>query len=599
MNLEQQILNQIIHNDDYGRAVLPFLKEDYFSDRTSKLIFNIVKDFITKYNNVPTINALRIELDTKPLEADAFEQANDFVTDIAPSQPVDRQWLLDQTEKYCTERAIENALRESILILDDDKRENGEISHVLSDALAVSFDTEIGHGVFADAEARYDKLHSSTVKIPFALDTLNRVTKGGVDKKTLNIIMAGCTHPDTTEVLAKYSHEGIDRIKTMTLRELTVIVDAGTPIHVDSPDGWVRVVEWVNKGLYPEYVVVTESGVQLECNEDHLLKTYHGWESVGILEQLASHNSAPIAIETINGFEPARFKKTDNIIPIFDIVLESDNHQYYTNGIVSHNTNVGKSLMMCDFAASNVLAGMKVLYITCEMAEERIAQRIEANLLDINLDDYDRMPKAWYLKKIEEVKAKTTGEIKIKEYPSNSAHVGNFRHLLHELKLKENFIPDVIYVDYVNIVASERFKPGNTPKHQLVQAVAEELRSLAQRFNVPVFSATQTNRAGFNDSDADITNVAEAWGLPATADWFIIVLQPENMEAMGQFLVKQEKSRYDDKSKMRQFIIGVDKGKMRLFDIDEQPYLAGNANSAPMALPESSKKQNEFFDGVK
>lgn len=574
MNIEQQILSQIVHTEPFARAVLPHLKEEYFADKAAKILFNTIEKFTADYTTIPTIPALQVEIDRSTLDQELHDSVTLFIEAIKPREPVNVEWLTDRTEEYCQERAMDLALREAIQIKSDPKRSAGEIPKIMQDALNVNFDSKIGHNYFADAEERYDKAHSDTAKIPFDLDTFNEATNGGVETKTLNIIMAGCVHPETT-VNVRYDYEMIQHTKTITMYKLKELLELGIDVEVTSPDGYVGVVEFVEKGMYEEYTIETENANYLRCNADHLVKTYYGWETASNLAAINEAKVEWINIETLTGPSLSMCRKTGMMIPIVDIVVDHENHRYYANNIESHNTNVGKSLMMCHFASADVLAGRKVLYITAEMAAEKIAARIDSNLLDISLDLQKDMPKKWFLEKIAGIKAKCGGEIVVREYASNSAHVGHIRHLLQELKQKQGFVPEVIYVDYLNIMACQRYKASAVPKHQYVQAIAEELRGLGQEMDVPVWSATQTNRAGMTSSDAEMTDVAESWGLPGTVDWFLIVIQPEELAELGQFLCKQEKSRYSNKDKMRKFLIGVDKDKQKLYDLDKQPNLSG------------------------
>lgn len=574
MNIEQQILSQIVHTEPFARAVLPHLKEEYFADKAAKILFNTIEKFTADYTTIPTIPALQVEIDRSTLDQELHDSVTLFIEAIKPREPVNVEWLTDRTEEYCQERAMDLALREAIQIKSDPKRSAGEIPKIMQDALNVNFDSKIGHNYFADAEERYDKAHSDTAKIPFDLDIFNEATNGGVETKTLNIIMAGCVHPETT-VNVRYDYEMIQHTKTITMYKLKELLELGIDVEVTSPDGYVGVVEFVEKGMYEEYTIETENANYLRCNADHLVKTYYGWETASNLAAINEAKVEWINIETLTGPSLSLCRKTGMMIPIVDIVVDHENHRYYANNIESHNTNVGKSLMMCHFASADVLAGRKVLYITAEMAAEKIAARIDSNLLDISLDLQKDMPKKWFLEKIAGIKAKCGGEIVVREYASNSAHVGHIRHLLQELKQKQGFVPEVIYVDYLNIMACQRYKASAVPKHQYVQAIAEELRGLGQEMDVPVWSATQTNRAGMTSSDAEMTDVAESWGLPGTVDWFLIVIQPEELAELGQFLCKQEKSRYSNKDKMRKFLIGVDKDKQKLYDLDKQPNLSG------------------------
>lgn len=569
MSIESQILSRLIYDETYSRAILPFLEREYFSSRATQDVFDLIKAFETKYDRMPTTSALIVDADSKGYDEDTHTDVVDTINNLEKDLVTDRQWLIDKTEEYCKERALQNAIEKSILLLNDEKQSRGKIQELVENALQVDFTTKLGHEYFDNAEERYDVLHDKTPRIPFDLETFNRATKGGLKPKTLNLILAGCINPKTI-VRVKYSYGGVPRVKEMQAKRAMELQKEGIDIFVDSPDGYVRVAEWVEKGTFEEYLIGCESGLVLSCNKDHLVMTPSGWERVEILEKL---NAQGQYVKTRHGFERANIIRTGLMIPIIDPVIEHESHAYYADGIVSHNTNVGKTLIMCHMAAASVLAGKKVLYVTLEISEEEIGARIDANLLDINLEQQEAMPKDWFLKRVKQIKEKCGGSIYVKEYPSGSAHVGHIRHLLKELRLKNGFKPDIIFVDYLTIMASQRYKVGSIAKHGYIQAIAQELRALGQTEGVPVVSAGQLNREGFGDSDADMTQVAGSWDLTGDCDWLIVVSQPEDMIELGQYLVKQDKSRYADKNKMRKFCIGVDMSKQKLFDLDVQPQL--------------------------
>ena len=425
MNSEQLILTNLVNNEDYARKALPYVKSEYFSDPIDKIIFAEIYDFVNKYNVVPTQEALIIEIDGKSNISDKqFEEVKEKVSSLQKTD-TDESWLVDTTEKWCQERALYNAIMNSISIIDgNSKNEKGAIPGILSEALSVSFDPYIGHDFLENAEERYEFYHKKEERIPFDLAYLNDITKGGLPKKTLNVILAG--------------------------------------------------------------------------------------------------------------------------------------------------TGVGKSLFMCHCAANNMMEGKNVLYITMEMAEEMIAQRIDTNLMNVDIDSLLDLPLPMYEKKLNRVKNKTSGKLIIKEYPTASAHVGHFRHLLNELKLKKGFVPDIIYIDYLNICASSRVKAGGSVNsYTLVKAIAEEMRGLAVEFNLPIVSATQTTRSGYSNSDVDLTDTSESFGLPATADFMIALIATEELSELNQIMVKQLKNRYGDPSQNKRFVIGVDRSKMKLFDAEE------------------------------
>ena len=423
--IENTIINGLFFKEDYTRKVLPFIKEEYFGNRVEQLLFGEVFKFVEKYNNLPTKDAMLIEIgQRKDINEEELQNIKDYVIAIENTE-ADDQWLLETTEKFCKDRAVHNAVLSGIKILDGkDKKQTPEaIPHILSDALAVSFDKSVGHDYIEDAEARFKFYHTKEKRYQFDLDYMNRITKGGVPSKTLNIALAG--------------------------------------------------------------------------------------------------------------------------------------------------TGVGKSLFMCHVASSYLLQGLNVLYITLEMAEERIAERIDANLLDVTMEDLHDMPKQLYDGKITKLREKTQGQLIVKEYPTASAHSGHFKSLLNELALKKSFRPDVIFIDYLNICASSRFKGGNISSYFYIKAIAEELRGLAVEFNVPIFSATQTTRTGFVSTDIGLEDTSESFGLPATADFMFALMSNEELEQLGQMKVKQLKNRYNDPSVNRAFIIGVDRAKMRLYDVQQ------------------------------
>jgi len=423
--IENTILGSLFYKEDYTRKVLPFIKEEYFGNRVEQLLFGEVFKFIEKYNNLPTKDAILIELNSRrDINEEELQHLKDYVVAVEDSE-ADEQWLLETTEKFCKDRAVHNAVLSGIKILDNkDKKQTPEaIPHILSEALAVSFDKSVGHDYIEDAEARFKFYHTKEKRYQFDLDYMNRITKGGVPSKTLNIALAG--------------------------------------------------------------------------------------------------------------------------------------------------TGVGKSLFMCHVASSYLLQGLNVLYITLEMAEERIAERIDANLLDVTMEDLHDMPKQLYDGKIKKLREKTQGQLIVKEYPTASAHAGHFKSLINELALKKSFRPDVIFIDYLNICASSRFKGGNISSYFYIKAIAEELRGLAVEQNVPIFSATQTTRTGFVSTDIGLEDTSESFGLPATADFMFALMSNEELEALGQMKVKQLKNRYNDPSVNRAFIIGVDRAKMRLYDVQQ------------------------------
>jgi len=449
--IEITILRNLIFNEDYTRKVLPFLKEIYFSDRNEQVLYKQIELFVNEYKNLPTKEALLIELNQrKDINEDEFKAVKELMTTLS-TEDVDGQWLLDTTEKFCKDRAVHNAVLDGIKILDkkDKKRTPEAIPSILADALAVSFDNHIGHDYLEDAEKRYDWYHTKEKKYQFDLSYMNKITKGGVPSKTLNIALAG--------------------------------------------------------------------------------------------------------------------------------------------------TGVGKSLFMCHCASSFLAQGQNVLYITLEMAEERIAERIDANLLDVTIDDLHTMPKQLYEDKIGKIRNKTSGKLIIKEYPTASAHAGHFRALLNELALKKSYRPDVIFIDYLNICTSSRFKGGNINSYTLIKSIAEELRGLAVEFNLPIFSATQTTRTGFVSTDIGLEDTSESFGLPATADFMFALISNEELESLNQMKVKQLKNRYNDPGINRSFIIGVDRAKMKLYDVENSAQNIVQSSDTKKSDPDTSYEKFSDF----
>ena len=354
--------------------------------------------------------------------------------------------------------------------------------------------------------------------------------------------------------------------KETTIAEIKTLLDNGYEVEVDSPDGYVPVNFFINKGMYEEYELHLLDNTKVKCNESHLFETNQGWISAKSLE----YSNSYWEFITKDGLRIGKVIKTNNQIPIVDINVNHPNHRYYTNGVSSHNTGVGKSLFMCHFAASVLLQGKNVLYITLEMAEEKIAERIDANLLNINIKDIETLPKMMFDTKVNNIAKKTHGTLIIKEYPTASAHAGHFKALLNELSLKKSFKPDIIFIDYLNICGSSRYKSNfSVNSYSYVKAIAEELRGLAVEANVPIVSATQTTRSGFGSSDPELTDTSESFGLPATADLMFALISTEELEGLGQIMVKQLKNRYNDPTMNKRFVVGIDRAKMRLYDVEQ------------------------------
>jgi replicative DNA helicase len=463
--LETTILKNLIFNEAYARKILPFIKLEYFSDSTEKNVFTEIDEHINHYKHLPTYESLVINFtESKKLTEEQVRGAIELIREINASkdEPTDTEWLTDQTEKFCQDKAIYNAIMESVRILDDkiDKQAKGSIPKLLSDALGVSFDSSVGHDYIDDYSSRFDFYHRHETKIPFDLDIFNKITKGGIPNKTLNIALAG--------------------------------------------------------------------------------------------------------------------------------------------------TGVGKSLFMCHVAASAMSQGLNVLYITLEMAEEKIAERIDANLLNIDISDLHTMSKTDYDRKFTALCSKTQGKLIIKEYPTASASAMHFRALLNELQLKKSFKPSIIFIDYLNICSSARIKAGaNVNSYSYIKAIAEELRGLAVEFNVPIVSATQTTRSGFTSSDPGLEDTSESFGLPATADFMFALISTEELQQMNQIMVKQLKNRYNDPNHFKRFVIGIDRAKMKLYDVEqvaqEDLVDAGQVDDKPLNSFGERERTSKFknFGGFK
>jgi archaellum biogenesis ATPase FlaH len=423
-NVEQTILRNLLVNEQYTRKVLPFIKPEYFEGTYKSLYLEIGK-YVAKYNRLPTLEAFKVQIDDTDWSEEFYNHAIEILPNLFLKDPVDDEWLLNTTEKWCQDRALYNAVMESISIIDGKHQSltKNALPEILSKALGVSFDANIGHDYIENFSDRWEFYHRDEERIPFDLEMLNKITNGGLPNKTLNIILAG--------------------------------------------------------------------------------------------------------------------------------------------------TGVGKSLAMCHMAASCLTTGYNVLYITMEMAEERIAERIDANLMDVPIDQLENLNKTMFSDKISKIKKTTTGKLIVKEYPTGSAHSGNFRALLNELKLKKNFQPSIIFIDYLNICASSRMKGmgGSINSYNYIKAIAEELRGLAVEFDVPLVSATQTTRSGYGNSDVGLEDTSESFGLPATADLMFAIVSTEELEQQGQVAVKQLKNRYNDVVTNKRFILGIDRSKMRLYDV--------------------------------
>ena len=451
-----QILNHLINDEQYCRRVIPFLKKEYF-DQEHKVVFDLIVSFVNQHNKIPSGKVLDLELKKVNAPEDVLNRTQTLINELKEKSDIDIDYLINESEKWCKDRAVYNAIMDSIQIIDgkDSERGDGAIPEILSNALGVSFDPNIGHDYIDNSDDRFEFYNTVETRIPFDLDYLNKITKGGLPNKTLNIAMAG--------------------------------------------------------------------------------------------------------------------------------------------------TGVGKSLFMCHCAAANLELGKNVLYITMEMAEERIAERIDANLMDLPIQQLESLPKNVFDSKIEKIGKGSIGKLIVKEYPTGAAHTGHFRALLNELKLKKNFKPDIIYLDYLNICASSRVKGlgGSINTYSYVKSIAEELRGLAVEFNLPIVSATQTTRSGYSNTDVGLEDTSESFGLPATADLMFALISTEELEELGQLLVKQLKNRYNDPTKYKRFVIGIDRARMKLYDVEESAQtdiMSDMAPDKPIATWGDRETKDTFAD---
>lgn len=370
--------------------------------------------------------------------------------------------------------------------------------------------------------------------------------------------------------------------KEIKIGQIQSLLDQGYEIEVDSPDGWVGVNFFIDKGEWDEYELILDNGLRVKCNAGHLFETQLGWQNAVDLSMMQ-----PQHYLTKKGYVKGQVVKTGYKIPIVDINVNHKNHRYYTNGVSSHNTGVGKSLFMCHVAANAMLQGKNVVYITLEMAEERIAERIDANLLNMSMGELSTCEKSKFDTRIAKLAQKTVGKLIIKEYATSTGHAGHFKLLLDELRTKRDFVPDLIVVDYLNICASSRIKNSAANSYTIVKSIAEELRGLAQEYNVPLLSATQTTRDGAGNSDIDMTNTSESWGLPQTCDLMFALISTEELENLNQIMIKQLKNRYNDPNTYKRFVVGIDRSKMRLYDVEE---------SAQKDIADSGQDEGPAFD---
>lgn len=561
--IENIILSNLIYDPEYSRQVIPFIKKEYFSDRIECIISEEILKFFEEFNTPATKEILNIQVSNRrDINANDLILAETMINEFQKT-PITHEWLMNESEAFCKQRAVYNAILSSIQIIEGkDKQYTQEaIPSLLSEALSITFDSSVGHDYIEDADDRFEFYRRKEEKVPFDIELLNKITDGGFSKKSLNILLAGCVHPDT-KIQVKLNLE--NNIKSISISKIKTLLESGNIITVNSPDGFVPVSSFVDKGEWEEYILILENGITVKVNENHLFQTTLGWQFAKDLAILPDQNYL-----TERGFVKGYIKNTGLMIPIVDIQVEHNNHRYYTNGVSSHNTGVGKSLVKCHLAASSLLANRNVLYITLEMSEKRISERIDANLLNLGMSELKTVDQKIFNNRIQKLKDKTIGKLIVKEYPTSSAHAGHFRALLEELKSKRNFKPDIIFIDYLNICASQRMKQGaGMNSYTYIKSIAEELRGLAVEYDVPIVSSSQVNREGLNASDLDLTNTSESIGLPATCDIMLGLISTPELEELGQIMIKQLKNRYADVNYYNKFVVGIDRNKMRIFDAE-------------------------------
>lgn len=563
--IETAILSHLINNDEYTRKVLPYLKDEYFQNKGEQIVFKIIDDYVRQYNVNPSPQIVSILLnETKMAENDKDDTVT-IMKSIQEAEQENLEWLIDATENFCKQRAIWNSIMLSAEILNGEAKDKtlsqDAIPGLLEDALSICFDPSIGHDYVEDSSDRFEAYGADIKKIPFDIDMFNKITRNGLVSKSLTIFLAGCIHPDTTVKLKVGDIEIQEPIKSVKRR-----LKEGELVYIDSPDGWVKINKFIQKGQYDEYCLNLDDGRFVRCNGDHLFETTFGWQFAKDLALLDNDFHFLTDSGYVLGFV---HKVEDSKIPIVDIEVDHENHRYYANGISSHNTGVGKSMIMCHMAAAALAQSKNVLYITLEMSEEMIAERIDANLFDIDISKIRDTPRDVLANRILSVQKKTQGKLIIKEYPTGTAHAGHFKTLLNELKLKKKFEPDLIFVDYINICSSQRHKgKDSSGSYQYIKSISEELRALAVEFDLPLISSTQLNRQGFSSSDVSMTDTSESFGLNFTADLAIAAISSEELEKLNQMMFKQLKNRYNDPNYYNKFVVGIDRSRMRLFDCE-------------------------------
>ena len=566
MGIEKTILSNLIHNESYARQVLPFVEDLYFEDFTQKSVFQEIKKFFLKYNSSPSRKILSVEIGNEQKYKSALEDISDLLSELDYTTEND-EWLVEETEKFCKKMALFNAILESVNIIDGKSVTHtpDSIPNLLTDALGVCFDNRVGLNYIDDVEFRFNEYTKIEKKLPFDLDSLNKITDNGMGEGTLNLVVAGCVHPDTKVKVRFRKSEWTE--KEIKISKIDELLKGGNEVEVFSSDGWVGVNYFVDKGLWDEYVLITEKNKIIRCNENHLFETTNGWV---FAKDLVNEKNSVFLTE--DGFETGVVYKTGEKIPIVDINVNHENHRYYTNGVSSHNTGVGKSLMMCHIASRALLMNKNVLYISLEMSEIEIAKRIDGNILNVDSRNLKNMDKDVFINKVDRINSKIKGKLIIKQYPTKSAHCGHFNNLLRELRTKQNFIPDLVVIDYLGICASANIKNnGNVNSYSYIKEVAEEMRGFAIQNKVPVFSGAQVTRNANTDSDFDISAIAESFGIMHTADICFALIETPELKELGQIMIKQLKNRYAPKDDMEKFLLGLDKSKSKFYELEGNP----------------------------
>lgn len=564
--IETMILGALCFNEGFSNQFLPHIDQSHFAEQSSKHLFKIIYHFIDSYDVRPTLEALILELGKYEVDGDTFEECKKQIGEFKNVKKLSEDYIKDEAATYIQNRALYNAMMEGLEIAEKgDPQQYSAIPEILTEAITMDFSNECGMDFYEDAEERFQIYHEPKQKIPFHLEVLNKATKGGVEPKTINIILGGCVHPSTKIRVRYRSVKEYFEEKDIPISDIEKFLERGYEVEVDSPDGYVPVTEFVDKGHYDGYKLIMEDGTEVLCNYNHLFETTNGWEYA---QDIAKRKEGALFF-TREGIKTGHVHKLSVKIPIVDIQVDHPNHRYYTENVSSHNTNVGKTAILCDLTANYMLQGYNVLYITLEMAEHKIYQRVDANIFDVTMDELMMMKKESFMSKVNELKKKSAGNLKVREYPTSAATSRHVSSLMKDLRLRHDFKPDIICVDYLNIMQSSRYSASSNNSYTIVKAIAEELRGIAVQNKAAVWTATQMNRDGIGNTDADLTNTSDSIGSTFTADYVVAAMTSEQLKASGKLYFKQLKSRYDDIGKMPGFTVGADFEKMKLHDIQQ------------------------------